>query len=241
MSDYYRDVYQRRLNRYGTDYQSRVQSQREKEFEGKLLKSVYRVDFEYEGEFHPGTLERYKQDESELMQYLLTRVSLNLPGGSVLMLPDKDGELQPWLVFWLESIKASGYNRYVVLKLTHFINWKDQNGAIQETWCCFHRNNQVSIALKESVRASSSVYTEDNNPWIMIMPVNENLRRSDYIEIKTGSLIEAYRVIGYDVHSTKGVEYAFLDPIYLQDQSATPTPKPGEDSAEYYWLTGGEE
>ena len=57
MSDYYEDVYLKRLNRYGYDYQTRVQAQREREFEGKLLKSVYRVDFDYNGEKHPGTLE----------------------------------------------------------------------------------------------------------------------------------------------------------------------------------------
>ena len=54
---YFEEVYLKRLNRYGYDYQSRIQGQREKVFEGKLLKSVYRVDFEYKGETHPGTLE----------------------------------------------------------------------------------------------------------------------------------------------------------------------------------------
>jgi hypothetical protein len=58
-----------------------------------LLKSVYRVDFEFEDETHPATLERYKQNETELMQYLLTRVSLNIPSGTILMIPDKDLEL----------------------------------------------------------------------------------------------------------------------------------------------------
>ena len=44
--NYFEDVYLKRLNRYGYDYQSRVQAQREKVFEDLLLKSVYRVDFE---------------------------------------------------------------------------------------------------------------------------------------------------------------------------------------------------
>ena len=118
--NYYEDVYLKRLNRYGFDYQSRVQAQREREFECKLLKSVYRVDFEYENELHPATLERYKQDETQLMQYLLTRVSLNIPNGTILMIPDKDNIEQPWLVYWLESIKASGYNKYIIL--TFYIN-----------------------------------------------------------------------------------------------------------------------
>lgn len=60
MSNYYDDIYLKRLNRYGLDYQSRLQNQRERNFEEKLLKSIYRVDFEYNGEIHPATLERYK-------------------------------------------------------------------------------------------------------------------------------------------------------------------------------------
>ena len=63
---YYEDVYLKRLNRYGYDYQSRIQGQRERVFEDKLLRSVYRVNFEYDGEIHPATLERYKQDEQSL-------------------------------------------------------------------------------------------------------------------------------------------------------------------------------
>jgi len=86
------------------------------------------VDFIFENEMHPGLLERYKQDETELMQYLLTRVNLNMPSGTILMIPDKDNNEQPWLVYWLESIKASGYNRYIVLKMTHFITWRDRQG-----------------------------------------------------------------------------------------------------------------
>jgi hypothetical protein len=51
---------------------------------------VYRVDFEYEHELHPALLERYKQDETQLMQYLLTQTNLNIPNGTILMIPDKD-------------------------------------------------------------------------------------------------------------------------------------------------------
>ena len=239
MSNYYEDVYLKRLNRYGTDYQSRVQAQREREFEGKLLKSVYRVDFEYDDETHPGTLERYKQDETELMQYLLTRVSLNLPNGTILMIPDKDFELQPWLVFWLESIKASGYNRYVVLKMTHQITWRDRDGNDQTSWCYFHGSGDS--ALKETIKAAGAVYVEDSNTRFAIMPTTEFLRKDDYMEIGEGNLKEAYRVTGYDIHSTLGVEYVSLDPMYVKDKTPAPEQKPGESSEDYFWLNGGED
>ena len=238
MSNYFEDVYLKRLNRYGTDYQSRVQAQREREFEGKLLKSVYRVDFEYDSETHPGTLERYKQDETQTLQYLLTRASLNLPNGTILMIPDKNFELQPWMVFWLESVKASGYNRYIVLKMTHYITWRDRHENEQKTWCYFHGSGDS--ALKETVKAAGAVYLEDSNARFAIMPLNENLRKDDYMEIGDGELKEGFRVTGYDIHSTLGVEYVSLDPIYIKDQTPAPDKKPGDNSEDFYWLNGGE-
>jgi D-alanine-D-alanine ligase-like ATP-grasp enzyme len=57
---YFDEVYLKRLNRYGNDYKTRVQGQREKVFEDLLLKSIYRVDFFYKEESQPGLLERYK-------------------------------------------------------------------------------------------------------------------------------------------------------------------------------------
>lgn len=241
MSNYYEDVYLKRLNRYGYDYQSRVQAQREREFEGKLLRSVYRVDFEYEDEVHPATLERYKQDETELMQYLLTRVSLNIPNGTILMIPDKNLEPQPWLVYWLESIKASGYNKYIVLKMTHHITWRDRDGREQTSWCYMY--GQQDNMLKDELRSRSrmdTLYTENLKMSFFIMPTNEFLRRDDYLEIGEGALKEAYRVTGYDIQSTPGVEYVTVDPVYLRDNSPAPEQTEEDDPDNYYWLNGGE-
>ena len=241
MTNYYEDVYLKRLNRYGYDYQNRVQTQREREFEGKLLKSIYRVDFDYEGETHPATLERYKQNETELMQYLLTRVSLNLPNGTILMIPDKDLVPQPWLVYWLESIKASGYNRYVVLKMTHYITWLDRDKNERSSWCYMY--GQEDNMLKDELRSRSrmgTLYTENLKTSYFIMPTSEFLRRDDYLEIGEGKLKEAYRVTGYDIQSTPGVEYVTVDPVYIRDNSPAPAQKPADDPDDYYWLNGGE-
>lgn len=241
MNNYYEDVYLKRLNRYGYDYQSRVQAQRERDFENKLLKSVYRVDFEFEDEIHPATLERYKQNETELMQYLLTRVSLNIPNGTILMIPDKDLELQPWLVFWLESIKASGYNRYIVLKMTHYITWRDRDGIVQNSWCYMY--GQQDNMLKDELRSRSrmdTLYTENLKTSFFIMPLNEKIRKDDYLEIGEGVLKEAYRVTGYDIQSTPGVEYVTVDPVYIRDLSPMPKQKVEDDPADFFWLNGGE-
>ena len=241
MNNYYEDVYLKRLNRYGYDYQSRVQAQRERDFENKLLKSVYRVDFEFEDETHPATLERYKQNETELMQYLLTRVSLNIPNGTILMIPDKDLEPQPWLVFWLESIKASGYNRYIVLKMTHYITWRDRDAIVQNSWCYMY--GQQDNMLKDELRSRSrmdTLYTENLKTSFFIMPLNEKIRKDDYLEVGEGALREAYRVTGYDIQSTPGVEYVTVDPVYIRDLGSMPKQKAEDDPADFFWLNGGE-
>ena len=240
--NYFEDVYLKRLNRYGYDYQSRVQAQREKVFEGLLLKSVYRVDFEYKDELHPALLERYKQDETQLMQYLLTRVSLNIPNGTVLMIPDKDMVEQPWLVYWLESIKASGYNRYIVLKMTHYINWRDRDGNVQFSWAYMY--GQEDNMLKDEIRSrsrSDAIYAENLKSSFFIMPTNEFIRKDDYIEVGQGKLKEAFRVTGYDINSTPGVEYITVDPVYLRDHTPAPEQTKEDDPADFYWLNGGKE
>ena len=240
MKDYYENVYLKRLNRYGYDYQSRIQAQRERDFEGKLLKSVYRVDFEYNGEMQPATLERYKQDETQLMQYLLTRVSLNLPNGTILMIPDKDNIEQPWLVYWLESIKASGYNRYIVLKLTHRITWEDRDGKTRSSWAYLY--GQEDNMLKDELRSRSrmdTLYGENLKSSFFILPTNEYLRKDDYLEIGAGALKEAYRVTGYDIISTPGVEYVTVDPVYIRDNSEAPKQTAEDNAEDFFWLNGG--
>ena len=240
--NYFEDVYLKRLNRYGYDYQSRIQAQREEIFEGLLLKSIYRVDFVYEDEMHPGLLERYKQDETETMQYLLTRVGLNMPNGTLLMIPDKDMKEQPWLVYWLESIKSSGYNRYIVLKMTHFITWRDRSNIERSTWCYLY--GQEDNMLKDEIRSrsrSDTIYAENLKSSFFVCPTNEFIRKDDYIEIGIDALKEGYRVTGYDIISTPGVEYVTIDPVYLRDHSVPPVQKEEDDPAKFFWLNGGAE
>ena len=237
---YFEDVYLKRLNRYGYDYQSRIQAQREKVFEDLLLKSVYRVDFVYADEMHPGLLERYKQDETETLQYLLTRVGLDMPSGTVLMIPDKNNREQPWMVYWLESIKASGYNRYIVLKMTYFITWLDRSNVQRSSWCYMY--GQQDNMLKDEIRSRSrvdTIYAENLKSSFFVLPTTEYIRKDDYLEIGEGALKEAYRVTGYDVNSTPGVEYVTVDPVYLRDNSELPAQKEDDDPAVWYWLSLG--
>ena len=240
MNNSYYDIYLKRLNRYGNDYQTRTQNKRERDFENYLLKSVYRIEFEYDTKINPATFERYKQDETETLHYLLTRVDVNIPNGTVLMLPNKDNELKPWMVYYLEAIKASGYNRYVVLKMTHFLNWKDREGNSRSSWAYMYgqEDNMLKDELQSRSR-SDARYTENLKGSFFVLPTNEYLRKDDYLEVGEGALKEGYRVTGYDIQSTPGVEYVTVDPIYLYDNSPAPEKQQGDNEEDYFWLEGG--
>lgn len=240
---YYEDVYLKRLNHYGVDFQSRIQGQREENFRRQLAKSVYYVEFEYEGVMREGELTPMRQNETKTMQYLLTDVHLDMPNGTVLWIPDKDEILCPWLIYYLESIKASGYNRYIVLKMTHYLTWKNRQGEVCSTWAYFYgqEDNMLKDELKSRSR-SKVLYTENLKLSFFIIPFNENIRKDDYLELTRGKLTEAYVVTGYDIQSTPGVEFVSVDPQYIRDKSEPPIQSASDSADDFYWLNrGGEE
>lgn len=238
---YFEDIYKKRVNRYGLDYQSRIQREREELFDLYLLKTIYRVDFLFEDEEVAGSLEKYKQDETQTLQYLLTKTNINIPNGTILMIPDKDKIKKPWLVYYLEDIKASGYNRYIVLKMTHYLTWTARDGSQQESWAYMY--GQEDNMLKDEIRSRSrmdTIYSENLKMSFFVMPTTPKIKKDDYLEIGTGELKEQYRVTGYDIQSTPGVEYVTVDPTYEYDLTPAPQQQPGDSEDEFFWLNGGE-
>jgi len=242
---YYEDVYLKRLNRYGIDFQSRMQGQREKNFKLQLLKSVYYVEFEYNNEIHEGELTPMRQNETKTMQYLLTDVHLDMPNGTILFISDKNEEPKPWLIYYLEDLKASGYNRYIMLKMTHYLTWIDRNKIERESWAYFY--GQEDNMLKDELKSRSRnkiLYTENLKLSFFILPLNEHIRKDDYLEVRAGAGIgktkEAYVVTGYDTQSTPGVEFVSVDPQYLRDLTPPPEQTEEDDKDDFFWINGGD-
>ena len=230
----YIEIYKKRLNRYGLDYQSRIQGQRERDFDSYLLKSIYRVDFWYEDNYEPATLERYKQDETQTLSYLLTRRETIIPNGTVLTVENAEGEKKEWMVWWLENIEASGYNRYIVLKMTHELTWTGADGQTHKQWAYFSGpgTSKVTDTVKSST--GDALYKQNDNLHLFITPYCGALVRETYIEVPFRETNSAYVVTEVDVNSTPGVMYVSVDPSYLRDK----TVEEGI-SAEQYWLNGG--
>lgn len=235
MGQYYKSAYQKRLNRYGLDYQSRIQKQRERDFDNYLYKTIYRVDFEFENDLIPASLERYKQDYSETQAYLLTRVDVKLPNGTIIFIQSKDDTITPWMVWWLEQIESSGYNRYVVLKMTHYLKWTHDNKVIEQ-WAYF--SGPGSSTISDTIKSSSGkpIYSENNNLHMFITTQNETIDRDLYFEVTQGNVTQGYRVVEFDINSTPGVNYVSVDPVPLKDQA--PAPEIKEENEETFWLGG---
>ena len=233
----YYEVYKRRLNRYGLDYQSRVQGQRERNFDDYLLKSIYRVDFWYNDTFTPASLERYKQDYTETQCYLLTKRDLNLPSGTILMIQSADGSAKPWMVWWKEEIEASGYNRYVVLRMTHLLVWRDAENQEHVQWSYFSGPGTATIS--DTVKSSSgeALFSHNDNLYAFVTSYNSSIARDMYFEIRQEDTVSAYVVSELDVNSTPGVAYVTVDPSYIRDKSAENEENP--QSAADFWFSGG--
>lgn len=240
MSEGYYDIYKLRLNRYGNTYQERMQGMRERQFDVYLARAVNKIEFEYDAATHVGCLERYQQNDTKAIQYLLTYVDLEIPGGTILQLPDTDGTLAPWMIYYQEEIKATGYNRYVVLRMTHYLTWTDRDKVVRNSWAYMYgqENNMLKDELQSRSRMDT-VYKENLKSSFFVMPRNQYIRKDVYIEVGEDPFKEGYRVTGYDIQSTEGVEYVTIDPVYIYDLTPPPTPSPQEDDTDYYWFNGG--
>lgn len=239
MSDsYYTSVYHKRLNRYGNDYQSRIEGKRAREFEDFLLKTPNRIDFEFNGTLVAAALEQFKEDYSETRGYLLTTKDTDLPNGTVISFNNKRGEEDHWMVWWLEQIKTSGYNRYVILKMSHYLEWTDDNGSHGQ-WGSLQGTGTDTIRDSVVAGKSGARFGENNNTYMFITPYNNSFERDFYMETQNGEKLSAFQIVEFDNQSTKGISYLSVDPVAVRDKTPIPEKKPTDNSEDFFWLNGG--
>ena len=238
----YYDIYQKRLNRFGQNYQERIQSEREKLFDLYLEKSIYRVEFTYGQKDWIGSLEKFQQTASKDLHYLLTQTILNIPSGTILDIIGMDEISDKWMVFWKEDMQASGYNRYVMLRMNHSFKRVDMQTKIQYQGYGYLWGPQDAIIRDEVLKAGRRfIYTENNESRFIIMPRDITYKVEDYLILEDGDYTTTYRITGYDFQSVEGVEYVTLDPIFEYNLTSDPIPSSTDDDKDFYWLNGGRE
>ena len=146
---------------------------------------------------------------------------------------------QAWMVYWLEETSAKGYNRYVMLKMTHKISWIGRDKQTYSTYVYMY--GQEDNMLKNEILSRSrmdSVYSENLKLSFLVCPTNKNLNRDDYFEVIINEIIQPFRVTGYDILSTPGVEFVTIDPIYEFDKAPAPEKQETDNDEDFYWLEG---
>ena len=153
------------------------------------------------------------------------------------MIESQDGTSKPWMVWWKEEIEASGYNRYVVLKMTHLLTWRGPENSLCEQWAYF--SGPGSSRISDTIKSSSgeAIYAENNNLHQFMTPYNSSIVRDIYFEVSYKETTNAYVVQELDVNSTPGVSYVTVYPSYIRDKSAENGENP--QSAADFWLGGG--
>jgi hypothetical protein len=80
------------------------------------------------------------------------------------------------------------------------------------------------------------MYFELDKESFFIMPLNIYLKRNDYFTIGEGELKEAYKVSGYDIQSTEGIEFVTAVPVFERDETQIEISDSEAQTDDYYWL-----
>ena len=243
MLDYFDDIYRKRVNRYGDDYQSRLQGKREAIWERELARSPYRVTFHYKGNLMAAELIPKSVNDTKSLQTLLTSVSQPVSPGTIIHAENNRQETSWWMVYYEEETVARGYNRYTVIEMTHNISWVNKDETTGSSMAYFYgqEDNMLKNDLKSRSRANT-IYSENLKLNFFIMPITANIAFDSYMEVEdiAGTIKEPYRVTGYDRQSTEGVMYVTVNPIYEFDKTPAPQKQPGDNDEDYFWLEGGD-
>ena len=158
----YFDIYQKRLNRYGNNIQERTKNQRILFFDRYKAQSVYQIPFKED----TAVFEPYKQNESKDLHYLLTNLDIELKSGEYYNLEDFEGNnLGIWMVFYLDENHSRGYNKYIMLRLTHKISVNGTGDFLAYYYGPMERTVQDLIASKKTV-----LYEDKDKDAHIIMP-----------------------------------------------------------------------
>ena len=209
----YYDIYQKRLGRYGNTVQERMKNQRILLFEKYKAQSVYQIPFaDNEGKPRTAVFEPYKQNETKFLSYLLTDLDIELQDGWCDEIFDLDNKsLGKWMVFYLEENHSRGYNKYVMLRMSHVISI---NGIGEYPCYCY---GQMSTLIEDLVasRKADVWYEDKDKDGHIIMPALD-IKKDDYI-IVNGDESEPYLVTGFDKITIPGVIYIALNETMTRD------------------------
>lgn len=202
------DIYKSRLNRWGTNSTDRLNNARAVNFQRFLEGSPHTVEFLHEGETQRGVLEPFRQDQSKTLMHLLTDIEFQPKIGTIVEIEGFN-----WMFYWLDDHRNKGYNRWIVMKMSREVEWRNPNGDKHSSLAFIY--GQEDNMLKNEIRSrsrSAALYQENLKLSFMVMPAKGNIEYDSYLTIEESGFSTGFRVTGYDFLSTPGIVYVSMDP-----------------------------
>lgn len=214
MSNYYTDVYLRKLNRFGNNLQERIVNKKEYDFHNFVRKSPNKVVVYDQDKKFEGVLQSKTYNEVETVDYFLTYKSIEVPTGTILKVLDiNSSNYSFWIVICKDNFVSAGYDRYTVVKLDREIRWITDEGYIFKA--LVHISGAGANARDKRVTSS---YKISNNGVVYLPNQNLTITMKDNPQIKRGVRInindKIWRISGVENISNDGVCYVTLEQDY---------------------------
>lgn len=219
--NYYKDVYLKRLNRFGTNIQERIQGKKEYDFQYFKEKSPNKVYIDLNENHWDGVLQTNISNEKEVVSYLLVSKEVQLNDGEILKTTQfVDKKEQEWLVFHKDIFTSIGYNRYQVVELDRTIQWIE-DGIVHEELVHITGSGanlrDKSITEKFTIQYDLAAIYLPNKILNLVMKTNTNFKKGTRIIIEE----EVWKVTGIDKISVPGVSYVTLKEDYIDKMGDT--------------------
>lgn len=227
----YFDVYTKRINRYGTNLQERVQGKREHDFEVFMKRSpnLVRARNGEDENVYKAVLQTKEYDQDEVTDYLLVPLNNKIEMGTIIYTADPrhddvdyegtrhyimdDGVVHSarrWINYAVDPYTSAGYNRYTVVELESELLWVDEGikySSFAHAVGGGSGARDKNINLKFNTQFSEAGVYLPNKRYSIVMPTHPHLKKN--MKITLGG--ETWRVTGFDSISVKGVSYVTLE------------------------------
>ena len=212
----YIDVYKRRINHLGTNYQEHAYNSGILEFRRYLKYNQHTEhNLRLEGTEVPfsGVILTDKEDENRVSQILLTKVVED--GGPEL----KPGDLlwwgedkQPWLLYRSTTSSYQPHQKFYMVRCNYLVNWLDKDRMLNSSWIYLLGSKDSKI--KDNFRTWHSVITPQPNKYINIMMPHQLMDLGTEIMV----LDEVWTLVDYDQNSVPGIIYMSFTETNFNEQ-----------------------
>ena len=229
----YFNIYKKRVNKYGSTHQDRIQGKKEHDFEVFMKKSpnLVRARDGEDGEFYDAVLQTKEYDQDEVTDYLLVPLSRKIPMGTIIYTEDsrhtevfyeeKPYSARRWINYAVDPYTSTGYNRYTVVELESELSWV-LDGIKYTSFA--HATGGGSGARDKNINAKFKVQFSEsgvylpNKRYSIVMPTNEHMKKN--MKVTLGN--ETWKVVGFDNISVKGVSYVTLEEALTDEREDIP-------------------